>query len=330
MIQCNMVKIAVFFATTIGIALLLSCTSVTAVEKKNGLLWEISGKGLDQSSYLFGTAHGGPFIAATYILDGIPCFEEAFLSVTRFVGEDHFSSYPDIVQMNSTYDELLSKKEISVLDSVLLKYLHATSDNVKIKPSFLTRVIGEKIKYQLVQERMSAKLINKKYLDPADFDEFVFISEEPMDITLLKRAVKKGYDIIGLDNRINFQFDTTNDSLTLKQQAEQMISIFENNQLNDLIRARLELPLIDSLKDAYYEQDLDLIEHISVKLYTDSLNYGNIERELLFERNFKWMEHIPSIIHEQPSFIAVGVRHLPGENGLIDLLRKEGFIVEPF
>ena len=136
-----------------------------------------------------------------------------------------------MIQMNSTYDELLSIKEISVLDSVLLKYLHATSDNVKIKPSFLTRVIGEKIKYQLVQERMSAKLIHKKYLDPADFDEFVFISEEPMDIILLKRAVKKGYDIIGLDNLI---------------------------------------------------------------------------------------------IHEQPSFIAVGVRHLPGENGLIDLLRKEG------
>ena len=36
LIQYNMVKITVFFATTIGIALLLSCTSVTAVEKKNG------------------------------------------------------------------------------------------------------------------------------------------------------------------------------------------------------------------------------------------------------------------------------------------------------
>lgn len=91
----------------------------------------------------------------------------------------------------------------------------------------------------------------------------------------------------------------------------------------------MELPLIDSLQNAYYAQDLDQIEIISVKLYSDSLNYGDIQRELLFDRNFKWMELIPSLIREQPSFIAVGVRHLPGENGMIDLLRKEGFTVEP-
>lgn len=108
-----------------------------------------------------------------------------------------------------------------------------------------------------------------------------------------------------------------------------MISNFKNSELDDFIRERLDLPLIDSLKDAYYEQDLDQIEHISIKLYSDSLNYGDIQKELLFERNFKWMDHIPSLIREQPSFIAVGVRHLPGENGLIDLLRKEGFTVEP-
>ena len=231
--------------------------------------------------------------------------------------------------MDSTYAELLGKEDLDLLDSVLLKYLNRPSDKIKIKPSFLTRLISEKKRFNLVQEMMMAKLKAKKYLDLADLDELVFISTEPMDITLQKKAIKKGYDIIGLDNIIDFQLDTTNDSLTLTQQAEHMISLFENNQLDDFIRESLELPLIDSLQDAYYAQDLDQIEHISIKLYSDPLNYGDIQRELLFDRNFKWMEHIHSLIGEQPSFIAVGVRHLPGENGLIDLLRKEGFTVEP-
>ena len=311
------------------ITLTFSCSSET-VEKKRGLLWKISGNGLDQSSYLFGTAHGGSFIAATYILDSIPCFEEAFSSVTQFIGESYSSSgNQNLMLMDSTYAELLDEEDLAILDTVLLKYLNAPSDKIKFKPSFLTRIILGKIRYKSVQEMMMAKLKAKKYTDLRDIDELVFISDEPMDITLQKKGIKKGYDIIGLDNRINFQFDTTNESLTLTQQAEHMISIFKNNQLDDLIRASLELPLIDSLKDAYYEQDLDQIEHISIKLYSDSLNYGDIQRELLFERNFKWMEHIPSLIREQPSFIAVGVRHLPGENGLIDLLRKEGYTVVP-
>lgn len=315
---------------SIVIILAFSCSS-SPKEEQGGLLWQISGNGLDQSSYLFGTAHGGPFIAATYILDSIPYFEEAFSLVNQFIGENYSSSgYQDIILMDSTYAELLGKEDLAVLDSVLLKYLNTPAENMNIKPSFLAQMISEKKRFKIVQEMMMAKLIEKKYLDLSDVDELVFISEESMDVTLRKRAIKEGYHIIGLDNKINFQFDhDVCDTLSLKQQAEIMIHIFENNLFDDELRASLESPMTDSLKNAYYEQDLDKIENISVILYSDSTYYGEVQRNLLFERNFKWMEHIPSLIREQPSFIAVGVRHLPGENGLIDLLRKEGFTVEP-
>lgn len=49
---------------------------------------------------------------------------------------------------------------------------------------------------------------------------------------------------------------------------------------------------------------------------------------MLYDRNLKWMDHIPQLISEKPSFIAVGVRHLPGKDGLIDLLRRKGYTVE--
>lgn len=49
----------------------------------------------------------------------------------------------------------------------------------------------------------------------------------------------------------------------------------------------------------------------------------------LFDRNKKWMEHIPKLILEKASLIAVGAAHLPGKDGLINLLRLQGFTVEP-
>jgi len=46
-------------------------------------------------------------------------------------------------------------------------------------------------------------------------------------------------------------------------------------------------------------------------------------------RNKKWIPVIKSNIQECPCLIAVGAGHLPGKEGLINLLRKEGYRVKP-
>ncbi|MDL2210966.1 TraB/GumN family protein, partial [Bacteroides sp. OttesenSCG-928-M17] len=46
-------------------------------------------------------------------------------------------------------------------------------------------------------------------------------------------------------------------------------------------------------------------------------------------RNIAWIKKLPTFLKETSNFIAVGALHLPGKNGLINLLRKEGFLVEP-
>nr|WP_303207085.1 TraB/GumN family protein [Bacteroides oleiciplenus] len=50
---------------------------------------------------------------------------------------------------------------------------------------------------------------------------------------------------------------------------------------------------------------------------------------LLKARNMNWIGKLTGLIKDKPTFIAVGVRHLPGENGLIALLQKEGYKVDP-
>lgn len=50
---------------------------------------------------------------------------------------------------------------------------------------------------------------------------------------------------------------------------------------------------------------------------------------LLDNRNKNWIPEITRLAKEKPSFFGVGALHLPGENGVIKLLRKAGFSVTP-
>ena len=45
-------------------------------------------------------------------------------------------------------------------------------------------------------------------------------------------------------------------------------------------------------------------------------------------RNREWVKKLPALFKEDSNFVAVGALHLAGKNGLVNLLRKEGFLVE--
>jgi uncharacterized protein YbaP (TraB family) len=50
---------------------------------------------------------------------------------------------------------------------------------------------------------------------------------------------------------------------------------------------------------------------------------------LLYARNRKWARLLDGLLPQKSLLIAVGAAHLPGKGGVIDLLRKEGYKVEP-
>jgi len=50
---------------------------------------------------------------------------------------------------------------------------------------------------------------------------------------------------------------------------------------------------------------------------------------LLYGRNRKWANQLATLLPGKSLLIAVGAAHLPGENGVIDLLRKQGYILTP-
>ena len=80
----------------------------------------------------------------------------------------------------------------------------------------------------------------------------------------------------------------------------------------------------ESLVAAYLEEDIE--ELYSLIADNDMFKeYGDL---LLADRNANWIPVIEELIHQQPTFIAVGSGHLASESGVIALLRKAGYTVE--
>ncbi|MDB5281584.1 MAG: hypothetical protein JWO06_659, partial [Bacteroidota bacterium] len=74
----------------------------------------------------------------------------------------------------------------------------------------------------------------------------------------------------------------------------------------------------------YLQQNLDSLSANDI----DSKMPDKFYKAIVTDRNARMAERITRIASEQPTFIAIGALHLPGEKGVIALLRKKGFIVE--
>jgi len=51
--------------------------------------------------------------------------------------------------------------------------------------------------------------------------------------------------------------------------------------------------------------------------------------EFYTKRNKEWMPKIEKILRDQPAFIAIGISHLEGENGILNLLKQKGYTLTP-
>jgi uncharacterized protein YbaP (TraB family) len=82
---------------------------------------------------------------------------------------------------------------------------------------------------------------------------------------------------------------------------------------------------LDTLIYYYQKQDLPKLD----ALINSDPTTSTYRRVLLDNRNRNWIPVMMSLMREKPMFVAVGAGHLSGEEGVIQLLRKEGFVLTP-
>ena len=283
----------------------LSCTAQP--KNENSLLWEVSGNGLEKPSYLFGTHH----LIPVSFLDSVAGVHNAFEKTEQTVGELDMSNMAEMqMEMMAhsqlpegvTYESLLSPEEVTQLDSTLKNLLHIGLDQLAtLKPSMLSNLISVTF-YQKHYPTIS---------NEANIDQY-FQSE----------AINRNRRIIGLEDTEDQIYVLLN-AQTIERQAEMLICMVQNP---DLLKEQM-----DELQEAYHSQDINALYELSVK-ETPNDPCPSTEEEknaLNKDRNIKWLEKLPAIMADKPSFIAVGCLHLPGEVGLIEGLREQGYNVEP-
>lgn len=84
----------------------------------------------------------------------------------------------------------------------------------------------------------------------------------------------------------------------------------------------------DEYKDlmkAYKEQNLPVLQ----RLIEETAETGGDLTSFIDDRNKKWIIRMVEYMDQAPVFFAVGAGHLYGENGLVQLLKAEGFRVTP-
>jgi uncharacterized protein YbaP (TraB family) len=282
--------------------------AVMALGVNAQLLWKIEGRGLKEPSYIVGTHHLAPFS----VLDSIAGIREAMKNTAQVVGELNIAEMqtPENMMLmqsmittpaDSTMQAILPAEEYQLVRDAVSTYLgFDLAEMPNLKPAFISNNI-------IVM--MYVKLIGG------------FKPQDQLDSFFQSFATDMGRRVVGLETA-EFQFRLLYDGQTIKRQAEQLVCELRN-------RSKL---LLDArqLTNIYMKQNLDEMLRLSEETRGDDCDMLPSEVEQMINaRNRDWAEKLPAIIAEAPSLIAVGALHLPGENGVLNLLKKQGYRVTP-
>ena len=142
-----------------------------------------------------------------------------------------------------------------------------------------------------------------------------------MDLSLSLRATGNGLKVVGLE--------------TLEQQLSFLENMPMPMQLALLDQAIAESSQVvdvhNQMVNAYLENNLVTLQKISDQQLRA---VGKSAREYFIEsgihaRNLRMGESLLSQLENKTVFVAVGALHLPGEEGLLNILRQHGFVLSP-
>src|SRR5882724_3573339 len=263
----------------------------------NTLLWKITGNGLKKPSYLFGTMH-------------ILCAEDAKLSDSLKAAIHDCEEVYFEIDLDDFAGMINSMKFMRMNDSKKLSDLLSKDDYTKVK-SYFENHGGAVLPFSML-ERFKPLLISS-LIEENDLD---CKTTNGMELVIMKEARADDKKINGLE--------------TAEFQAGLFDSIPYENQARDLVNyidsVDVYKKMTTDLADVYRRQDLGKIEELTVTGDATISNYLDL---LLYGRNRRWADTLNSLLHQKSLLIAVGAGHLPGEQGVINLLKKKGYDVLP-
>ncbi len=287
---------------------LLFALMMLAFASQAQLLWKVSGNGLSRPSYIMGTYHFAP----ASMMEKIPGMQQALEGCDVVVGEIEKESMMSaeaqakmaqamIAPLDSTLDKLFSPEDLAIVEQVFDKYFGAMG--VKLSQMNMLKPNAISVQMQAMQA--------VKYFPN-------FNQNELIDLAVQTAANEMGRPSIGLET-IEEQIELLfNGPLT--EQAE---GLLEACKKDDLFTVQSS-----ALVEAYMAQDLNRIEAVFTDPELGGENAEEMEA-LIYDRNRNWAEKLHKMMPERAALVCVGAGHLPGDQGLLQLLRNRGYTVEP-
>jgi uncharacterized protein YbaP (TraB family) len=279
---------------TVLLLTICSIQSIAQTDKTNALLWEISGNSLKQPSYLFGTIHmicKEDFTFSELAKQKFNASKQVYLELDM----DDPKLQPVMMGLmqlpgNESLRNKLGENNFNKLDSFLKKQTN------------MNLAVFDRFKPMMVMSLLAQRLLSCAAM-------------ESYEMNFVKMASEQKKELLGLE-RVEDQvavFDAIPDSLEIR-------SIM--NMVNDFESQKKEFTRMSSL---YKAQNLESLYQLLVA----SPEMMGSQELLLDRRNRNWIPIMESAMKKSSTFFAVGAGHLAGNQGVLELLRKQGYKVKP-
>ncbi|MDX2173248.1 MAG: TraB/GumN family protein [Bacteroidota bacterium] len=264
-----------------------------SAKKYPSLLWKISGNGLKKPSYLYGTMHVSNRVA--YHLS------EQFFEALKSVEVVGLETNPgDWLQNMEKTGELSQANQFT---NYYNSDFYKTSFSIKFP---------EKKSFQGIlsyDPDIIDGLLYRRNRSKENFEENTYI-----DLFIFQSASKLGKQLISLEDFAQSEIKAKLSALPDKDTGNDEEGTNYKNYYSNF----------QKIEDAYRDGNLDVIDSLS-KLTSSK----NTQKYLINDRNVFFVNTMDSVLKTKTLFSGVGAAHLPGKDGVIELLRKKGYTVEP-
>ncbi len=274
------------------------------------LLYKISGNGLKSPSYIVGTYH----LAPASFADEIAGMSDAFAAVEQVYGE---------VDMQSA-----QAAQMAIMQAMMLpegKYVSDmfSAEEMERINAYVRGAMGMDLNHPMLREqlgRMRPSVLAMQ-LGLLEFMKITpnFNPNDLIDNYFQKEAHKRGLAVGGFESA-EFQMELLYGESTDEEEREALLKLVDDKEAM--------LAEMQAMTNAYFSFDMKGIHELTIR----SVEIGDMSpeefREIITDRNHNWVEVMPEIMAAKPTLFVVGAGHLPGDDGVIELLKVQGYKVK--
>ncbi len=281
------------------------------------LLWSIEKKGLQHTSYLFGTIHQSD----SSLIAWDDQFQDCFYSCQLFVGELDLTQTQSLENSMNVMMTMGMRDPNEIISPTLQDSINQITRQIATTFDATTADQLMMMKPILIQiQLMGLQRIKDGNMDfPNDPDKIDTGHWVMPDMVLTEKAQAADINVRGLEtveDQMNALFNIPM-SVQWKSLYDELI------QPDTTKRPTMNLEFLQKI---YKQQDLAVIN----QWLNDAELPTSIAKELIVGRNYNMLNGIEEILQDQESvFFALGAGHLGGTEGLIELLKKKNYQVKP-